>query len=68
MERNPYFWGEEPAVDRLEFRLYTNQEAMVTALKNGEIDFADGLKPSLFALARRTCRTSRCSRWSRTGG
>lgn len=49
MERNPYFWGEEPEVDRLEFRLYSNQEAMITALKNGEIDFADGLKPSLIA-------------------
>jgi peptide/nickel transport system substrate-binding protein len=47
MERNPYFWGDEPALDRLEFRLYTNNEAMVQALRNGEIDFADGLKPSL---------------------
>jgi peptide/nickel transport system substrate-binding protein len=49
MERNPYFWGEEPAVDRLEYRLYSNQEAMIQALRNGEIDFADGLKPSLIA-------------------
>jgi peptide/nickel transport system substrate-binding protein len=47
MERNPYFWGDEPALDRLEFRLYTNNEAMVQALRNGEIDFADGIKPSL---------------------
>ncbi|HEX7246695.1 MAG TPA: ABC transporter substrate-binding protein, partial [Actinomycetota bacterium] len=43
MERNPNFWGDEPEVDRLEFRLYSNQEAMITALRNGEIDFADGL-------------------------
>jgi len=49
MERNPYFWGEEPEVDRIEYRLYSNQEAMITALGNGEIDFADGLKPSLIA-------------------
>jgi peptide/nickel transport system substrate-binding protein len=48
MERNPYFWGTKPTVDKIEFRLYTNQEAMVQALKNGEIDFADGLQPSLF--------------------
>ena len=49
MERNPYFWGEEPQVDRIDYRLYSNQEAMIQALRNGEIDFADGLKPSLIA-------------------
>jgi peptide/nickel transport system substrate-binding protein len=49
MERNPYFWGEQPALDRIEFRLYSNQEAMIQALRNGEIDMADGLKPSLIA-------------------
>ncbi|MFI5393534.1 MAG: ABC transporter substrate-binding protein, partial [Myxococcota bacterium] len=49
MERNPYFWGEQPALDRIEFRLYSNQEAMIQALRNGEIDVADGLKPSLIA-------------------
>jgi peptide/nickel transport system substrate-binding protein len=48
MERNPEFWGPEPAVDRIEFRLFSNQEAMVQALKNGEIDVADGVQPSLF--------------------
>lgn len=49
MERNPYYWGEEPEVDRIEYRLYSNQEAMIQALRNGEIDFADGLRPSLIA-------------------
>jgi peptide/nickel transport system substrate-binding protein len=48
MERNPYFWGETPVVDRLEFRVFDNQEAMVQALKNGEIDIADAIKPSVF--------------------
>ena len=47
MDRNPYFRGPQPTVDRLEYRLYTNQEAMIQALKNGEIDIADGLQPSL---------------------
>ena len=47
MERNPYFWGEEPTVDRIDFRVYSNQEAMTQALRNGEIDFADGIRPSL---------------------
>ena len=48
MERNPNFWGPTPAVDRIEFQLYTNQEAMAQALNSGEIDIADGLTPGLF--------------------
>ena len=48
MERNPYYWGPQPAVDRLEFRVFDNQEAMVQALRNGEIDIADGLQPTVF--------------------
>ncbi len=48
MERNPEFWGPEPTVDRIEFRLFGNQEAMVQALMNGEIDVADGISASLF--------------------
>ena len=47
MERNPYFWGPEPEVDRIEYQLFTNQEAMIQALRNGEIDIADGIKPQL---------------------
>jgi peptide/nickel transport system substrate-binding protein len=47
MEQNPYFRGPAPTIDRLDYRLYTNQEAMVQALKNGEIDVADGLEPGL---------------------
>lgn len=48
MERNPYFWGDPPTVDRLEFRVFDNQEALVQALKNGEVDYADGIQPSVF--------------------
>jgi peptide/nickel transport system substrate-binding protein len=48
MERNPNFWGDEPTVDRIEFRVFDNQEAMVQALKNGEVDIIDGIKPSVF--------------------
>ena len=47
MDKNPYFWGERPAVDTIEFRVYSNQEAMTQALRNGEIDLADGVEPSL---------------------
>ena len=47
MERNEHFWGPEPEIDRIEFRLYSNQEAMIQALRNGEVDVVDGLKPQL---------------------
>lgn len=46
-ERNPYFWGDKPAYQTIVFSLFTNQEAMVQALKNGQIDIADGLEPAL---------------------
>jgi peptide/nickel transport system substrate-binding protein len=49
MDRNPYYWGPRPTIDQVQFQLYTNQESMIQALKKGEIDFADGLKPSLIA-------------------
>jgi peptide/nickel transport system substrate-binding protein len=49
MDRNPNFWGAAPSVDRIEFHLYSNQEAMIQALRNGEVDFIDGVKPSLAA-------------------
>jgi peptide/nickel transport system substrate-binding protein len=49
MERNPHFWGDQqPVLDKLEFRVFDNQEAMIQALRNGEIDIADGIKPSVF--------------------
>ena len=46
-ERNPNFWGEAPSYAKIVFRLYTNQEAMVQALKNGEIQIADGVDSAL---------------------
>ncbi len=48
MERNPHFWGSTPAVDRLEFRLYQNEEALAQALRSGEVDVADSLAAPLF--------------------
>ena len=47
MDRNPNYWGETPTVDRIDFQLYTNQEAMTQALKNGDVDVISGLEPSL---------------------
>ncbi|HYJ61273.1 MAG TPA: ABC transporter substrate-binding protein [Actinomycetota bacterium] len=47
-DRNPEFWGQEPTVDRIVYRVFTNEGTMVQSLKNGEIDFADGLSSTLF--------------------
>lgn len=47
LDKNPYYWGEEPAYDQIRYQLFTNQDAMVQALENGEIDVAAYLEPSL---------------------
>jgi peptide/nickel transport system substrate-binding protein len=49
LTKNPYFRGPDPTIDRIDYRVYTNGEAMIQALKNGEIDIADGLEPGLIA-------------------
>jgi peptide/nickel transport system substrate-binding protein len=40
MKANPSFWGGKPAVDEIIFRVFNNADAMVAALKRGEIDAA----------------------------
>ncbi|MFL6070707.1 MAG: ABC transporter substrate-binding protein [Actinomycetes bacterium] len=40
LEKNPYYWGDEPNFDEIQFKLFTNQDAMAQALQNGEIDVA----------------------------
>jgi peptide/nickel transport system substrate-binding protein len=40
MKANPSFWGGAPAVDQVIFRVFNNADAMVAALKRGEIDAA----------------------------
>jgi peptide/nickel transport system substrate-binding protein len=49
MEANPTYWGGEPAIDRIIFRLFTNPDAMVTALEQGEIDAAMNVPSSSMA-------------------
>jgi peptide/nickel transport system substrate-binding protein len=48
MEANKDYWGGSPTIDEVVFKVYDNQEAMVQALKSGEIDFAEALIPTLF--------------------
>ena len=45
--RNPNFSGPTPGFDSIVFQLFTNQDAMVQALKNGQIDIAEGIEASL---------------------
>ena len=48
MEANKAYWGGSPTIDEIVYRVFDNREAMVQALKSGEIDFADDLNPTLF--------------------
>lgn len=48
LEANPDYWGGAPKIDEFIFRVFQNEEAMVQALKQGEIDFADNLGAALF--------------------
>jgi peptide/nickel transport system substrate-binding protein len=46
---NDTYWGQKPkSVDEIVFHVYDNQEAMVQALKSGELDIVDGLNATLF--------------------
>ncbi|MFZ0323356.1 MAG: ABC transporter substrate-binding protein [Actinomycetes bacterium] len=40
---NADYFGTMPKIPGFAVKMYTNDDAMVTALKNGEIDFIDGL-------------------------
>jgi peptide/nickel transport system substrate-binding protein len=45
MVANPNYWGwegEEPAIDKVIFQLFSNPDAMVAALKQNELDAAQG--------------------------
>ena len=49
LEANPDYWGEKPAsVDEVIFTYFQNQEALVQALKSGEVDYAWDLNPTLY--------------------
>jgi peptide/nickel transport system substrate-binding protein len=45
---NPNFWGGKPAVDKVVLRKFNNPDAMVAALKTGELDAATDLPSSGF--------------------
>jgi peptide/nickel transport system substrate-binding protein len=48
MESNPSFWRGQVAVDEVIFRVFRNADAMVAALKSGEIDAAHNVPAASF--------------------
>ncbi len=44
--RNPNWYGEKPHIDEWGFRFYSNDDAEVTGLKNGEIDAIETAPPT----------------------
>jgi len=42
-EKNPGFYGPEPYVDAVGLQIFTNEDAMVAALKSGDLDTVDEL-------------------------
>jgi peptide/nickel transport system substrate-binding protein len=48
LRANPTYWGGKPGISKLVFQNFTNPSAEAIALKNGSIDFAEGLTPALF--------------------
>jgi peptide/nickel transport system substrate-binding protein len=48
MARNPNYWGEPGPAKEIIFQTFATEEAMVTALRNGEIDYVRGTGPDQF--------------------
>ena len=46
---NENYWAGPANIDGVEFKLYRNADALVQALKNKEVDFADDLDANVFA-------------------
>jgi peptide/nickel transport system substrate-binding protein len=45
-KRNPNFWGPKPHIDGWGLQYYSNDDAMISALKNGELDAAESIPPT----------------------
>jgi peptide/nickel transport system substrate-binding protein len=43
MQRNPSYWGPKPHIDAFGLQIYSDDDAMITALKNGELDAVEGI-------------------------
>jgi peptide/nickel transport system substrate-binding protein len=47
-EANKNYWGGAPTIDEIQYKVFDSQEAMVQALRSGQVDFVDNLNPTLF--------------------
>jgi peptide/nickel transport system substrate-binding protein len=54
LRANKSYWGGAPKIDELVFRPFNNADALLQALKKGEIDFADDLDPAPFNSLKNT--------------
>jgi peptide/nickel transport system substrate-binding protein len=45
---NPYYWKGKPAIDKVVLRFFNNPDAMVAALKSGELDAAEDVPGAAF--------------------
>ena len=52
MEANDSYWQGRPAVDEIVFRVYTNPEALIAALRAGEIDATGDIPANQFDLLK----------------
>jgi peptide/nickel transport system substrate-binding protein len=43
MQRNDSYWGPKPYIDGFGIQIYGNEDAMVTAFKNGDLDGIEGV-------------------------
>lgn len=48
MEANEDYWGGTPKIDEVVYRVFNNEDALIQALKSGDIDFADTLGADFF--------------------
>ncbi len=48
LKANPHYWGGKPGISNLIFQKFDNPSAEAFALKNGSIDFAEGLTTLLY--------------------
>ncbi|HYZ12956.1 MAG TPA: ABC transporter substrate-binding protein [Actinomycetota bacterium] len=48
LQANPDYYGGAPHIDEFIFRVFQNEDAMIEALKQGEIDFADDVSSNFF--------------------
>jgi peptide/nickel transport system substrate-binding protein len=48
LEANTQYWGGQPHVDEVIYRIFNNEDALVQALKSGEVDYADQLSANLY--------------------